>query len=68
MPTQPLTPERLLLLLIRALAALGAGLLGLAFWHPWQAGNGPDWRCLGLAIACAAVATICSWGFHALKR
>jgi hypothetical protein len=68
MPKEPLSPETLLLFLIRGLALVAVVFLCLAFWHPWQPGAGPDWKCAGLAVACLALAAICSWGLHSLKR
>jgi hypothetical protein len=68
MAKNPLSPETLLLWLIRGLGLLALGFLCLAFWHPWQPGQAPDWRCIGLTVACVALATICSWGLHSLKR
>jgi hypothetical protein len=65
---EPLSPETLLLLLIRGLALLAVVFLCLAFWHPWQPGAGPDWKCAGLGVACVTLAAICSWGVHSLKR
>lgn len=68
MPQKPLSPEALLSMFIRVLALLAVGFLCLAFWHPWQPGHAPDWRCVGLGVTCIALATICSWGLHSLKR
>jgi hypothetical protein len=68
MPQKSLTPETLLLVLIRFLAFLGVLFLCLAFWHPWQPGHAVDGRCIGLAVACVVLAAICSWGLHSLKR
>jgi hypothetical protein len=68
MPKEPLSPETLLLWLIRGLALLAVVFLGLALWHPWRPGAGLDWKCVGLMVGCMALAAICSWGLHSLKR
>lgn len=68
MAKEPLGPETLLLYLIRGLALVAAVFLCLASWRPWQASAGPDWKCIGLTVACVALSAICSWGLHSLKR
>ncbi|MBV9489391.1 MAG: hypothetical protein JO069_06665 [Verrucomicrobia bacterium] len=65
---QPLTPEGILMFLIRALALLALVFFCLAWWHPWRAGGGLDWRWVGMAVACIALAAICAWGSQSLKR
>ena len=69
MAKEPLSPETLLMWLIRGLALLAIIFFCLAFWHPWQRGDaGFDWKCGGMMVACVALAAICSWGLHSLKR
>ena len=68
MEKKPLAPETILSYLIRILAVLAVVFFCLAWWHPWQASAGLDWRCIGMAGACTALAAICSWGLHSLNR